>query len=443
MTTQENLDMTNTDIVDIVGIGFGPSNLALAIALEEFNAERDQADRLTAQFVESKEQFGWHPGMLLPGTTMQVSFLKDLATQRNVRSRYSFLNYLAEMRRLPDFINHQTFFPTRYEFHDYLDWAASTVDADVAYGTRAESIENAGDHFEILLGGRRSGVLRARNVIVATGLAQRLPDGVTASRRVFHNHRFLDHLANMPEPTHQNFVVLGAGQSAAEVVSYLHSNYPNASVHAVFAKYGYSPSDDSPYANRIFDSTAVDDFHASSPEFRRRLMNYHRGTNYSAVDLPLIEELYAREYDERVRGDRRLFMHGASSAIAVDESADGVTVTVVHEPTGLTEELVCDAVVCATGFNPMNLHAPLGKLADVVVTDEHGPRVARDYRLVTTTPLPGGIFLQGGTEHTHGISSSLLSNVAIRSGEIVRSVARDQQRQPSPAVESPDRVHTS
>jgi L-ornithine N5-oxygenase len=31
--------------------------------------------------------------------------------------------------------------------------------------------------------------------------------------------------------------------------------------------------------------------------------------------------------------------------------------------------------------------------------------------------------VQGGTEHSHGISSSLLSNVAVRTGEIVASVA--------------------
>jgi L-ornithine N5-oxygenase len=30
--------------------------------------------------------------------------------------------------------------------------------------------------------------------------------------------------------------------------------------------------------------------------------------------------------------------------------------------------------------------------------------------------------LQGGTEHTHGITSALLSNTAIRVGEILESV---------------------
>jgi L-ornithine N5-oxygenase len=38
--------------------------------------------------------------------------------------------------------------------------------------------------------------------------------------------------------------------------------------------------------------------------------------------------------------------------------------------------------------------------------------------------------LQGGTEHTHGISSSLLSNIAVRTGEIVKSVARYRKQSP-------------
>jgi L-ornithine N5-monooxygenase len=48
--------------------------------------------------------------------------------------------------------------------------------------------------------------------------------------------------------------------------------------------------------------------------------------------------------------------------------------------------------------------------------------VARDYRVLTRAAQPCGIYLQGGTEHTHGITSSLLSNTSIRAGEILQSV---------------------
>ena len=64
-----------------------------------------------------------------------------------------------------------------------------------------------------------------------------------------------------------------------------------------------------------------------------------------------------------------------------------VTVTVRHEPTGLTEDIVCDAVVCATGFDPLDIQQILGNLTNSVAYDAEGPQVARDYRLITTSPL--------------------------------------------------------
>jgi L-ornithine N5-oxygenase len=407
-------------IVDLVGVGFGPSNLGLAIAVEERNRSHEGAP-ITATYVESKPEFAWHPDMLLPGTTMQVSFLKDLVTQRNVASEYSFLSYLQENERLHHFINYQTFFPTRIEFHKYLEWAAGRVAADVRYGSRATQIIGHAEYFEIVVDGEWTGSLRARNVVLAGGLSAKLPDGVTASIRQFHNHSLLTSLDRLPELTNNTFVVVGAGQSAAEVVHHLHQCHPDAQIHAVFGKYGYSPSDDSPYANRIFDAATVDAYYQGSPEMKARLLSYHRGTNYSAVDLPLIEELYAIEYAERVDGARRLFMHGASTLDVVDDTDNGVRIRIEDGLTGETEELTTDAVVYATGFSSMPLGSILGDLYEEQTAGDR-PRVARDYRLRTTRPTIGGVYLQGGTEDTHGITSSLLSNIAIRSAEILDSI---------------------
>ncbi len=412
-------------VLDVVGVGFGPSNLGLAIAIEEHNHDRGPNPAITAEFIESKPEFGWHTGMLIPGTTMQISFLKDLVSQRNVRSRYTFLSYLTERGRLNDFINHQTFFPTRLEFHDYLEWAAGRVDATVHYGTRAVAVRDEGDWLAIDV--ERDGGLstvRARTVVLAGGLQAQLPLGITETARQFHNHQLLTKIPKVPSTGNNRFVVVGAGQSAAEVTDYLHSTYPDAEVHGVFAKYGYSPADDSPYANRVFDPAAVDDFYTAAPTVRQRLIDYHRATNYSCVDLPLIEELYAREYAERVAGKRRLFFRGASSVQSTVEDDNGVRVTIEHHPTRSVEVLDCDAVVYATGFVPMPLPDMLGELFDVGEFGADRPELTRDYRLRTAREISGAIYLQGGTEHTHGLSSSLLSNVAVRSGEIVESIAR-------------------
>jgi lysine/ornithine N-monooxygenase len=45
---------------------------------------------------------------------------------------------------------------------------------------------------------------------------------------------------------------------------------------------------------------------------------------------------------------------------------------------------------------------------------------AVDLRCSKTTS--GGLFIQGNTEHTHGLTSSLLSNIAVRSAEILQSI---------------------
>lgn len=176
--------------------------------------------------------------MLLDGATMQIAFPKDLVTFRNPQSGYSFFSYLFEQGRLVDFVNHQTFFPTRHEFNDYLCWAARRVDADVQFGTTVDGVEGIKnsdgvvDRFAVRTADGETVI--ARNIVVGAGLKERIPQWATPSSRCFHNHQFLFHLEAMPEPVHNRFVVLGAGQSAAEIVDYLHANYPNAEVHSVF-----------------------------------------------------------------------------------------------------------------------------------------------------------------------------------------------------------------
>ncbi|BAH50579.1 lysine N(6)-hydroxylase/L-ornithine N(5)-oxygenase family protein [Rhodococcus opacus] len=410
-------------VLDIVGVGFGPSNLSLAIAVAEHNSACPPGERIGALFFESQDRFSWHPGMLLDGATMQVAFPKDLVTLRNPTSRYTFLNYLFVRGRLVDFVNHQTFFPSRYEFQDYLRWAAEQVDADVRYESSVQRVrplfDDRGVADQFLVETADGTQVRTRNVVLGTGLAPRIPDWVTPSARCFHNKDFLTRMAELPEPVHGRFVVLGAGQSAAEVVQYLHATYRDAEIHSVFARFGYSPADDSPYANRIFDPGTVDELHRAPPQERDRLLRLHRGTNYSAVDSELIDALYATEYQERVRGERRLFMRRASTIADTVETDRGLEVSIRNLLDGSVETLTCDAVVLATGYTPAPLRPLFG---DFLPSTESSREVSRDYRLRTDPCLRAGIYLQGGTETTHGITSSLLSNVAVRAGEVLHSV---------------------
>ncbi|GGK87466.1 lysine/ornithine N-monooxygenase [Sphaerisporangium melleum] len=434
-----------THVHDLAGIGFGPSNLALAVAL----SERDGAP-LDAVFLEKQPRFGWHRDMLIDGATMQVSFLKDLATMRNPLSRHGFINYLHAKGRLADFINLKTVYPTRVEFHDYLSWVAADFAGQVRYGAEVVTVRPVQDADGVVRlldvvvqSGGPDGELttyRARNLVVAAGLRPALPEGVLPGARVWHSRELLSRLAALPAPP-RRFVVVGAGQSGAEVAEHLHTRYPQAEVCAVFARYGYSPADDSPFANRIFDPAAVDDFYDAPEGVKRMLLGYHANTNYAVVDLDLLRELYRRVYEERAAGTERLRVMNMSRVGEVREEDSHVTVTVRSLATGREERLRADAVVYATGYRPVDPLDLLGAAGAYCLRDEHGGlQVGRDHRVRTGPGMRCGIYLQGATEHTHGITSTLLSTTAVRAGEIVRSITGAAARPPVPAAASPTAV---
>ncbi|MCX5295274.1 lysine N(6)-hydroxylase/L-ornithine N(5)-oxygenase family protein [Streptomyces sp. NPDC002812] len=416
-------------IHDLIGIGFGPSNVAMAIALSEHNVRVGRQEAVTAHFFEQQPRFGWHRGMLIDDATMQVSFMKDLVTLRNPTSEYSFLCYLQEKGRLIDFVNHKNLFPLRVEFHDYLEWAAAKVDDMVSYGHQVVSVEPVvrDGVVEYLDVTARSGdevvVHRARNLVISTGLRPVMPEGVERTEHVWHNTDLLTKIDGLEGAEPTRFVVVGAGQSAAENVAYLHRRFPQAEVCAVFSRYGYSPADDSSFANRIFDPQAVDEYFTAPEDVKQRLMGYHGNTNYSVVDIDLIDDLYRQSYQEKVLGTERLRFLNVSRLTGVEETADGVRASIKSLVTGEESVLDADVVVCATGYQQADGLGLLGEVADRCHRDEQGRvRVERDYRVATDLELSCGIYLQGGTEHTHGITSSLLSNTAVRVGEILDSI---------------------
>ena len=411
---------------DLIGVGFGPSNLALAIALEEHWWRPARS-----LYFERSPRFTWHGGMLLEDATMQISFLKDLVTLRNPRSKYSFLSYLQARGRLVDFINRKDFFPSRLEFHDYLEWAAAAFADTVHYGHRVRAVlpvrtgrEVAALDVVTVDDSGHEQVHRTGSLVLGCGLRPRLPDGVEASKHVWHSSELLQRLDMMPEFDPKSFAVVGAGQSAAEVAAHLHGRFPAAHVFALLPRYGYSMADNSPFANRMFDPQAIDDFFHAPPAVKKKFYEYHQNTNYSVVDSGLIDELYRRVYQESIRGNIRLHVMKMSEVAALEEDSESVRLQVRSLTDGATTDLQVDGAVFATGYDPMDPTSVLGPAAELCKRADAGQlRVGRDYRVETVPGVTARIYLQGGTEHTHGISASLLSNTAVRAWDIVESLA--------------------
>jgi hypothetical protein len=70
-------------VYDFAGIGVGPFNLGLA-------ALSQPIEGLDGVFLERRESFDWHPGMMLEPAHLQVPFMADLVTLADPTSPYSF-----------------------------------------------------------------------------------------------------------------------------------------------------------------------------------------------------------------------------------------------------------------------------------------------------------------------------------------------------------------
>lgn len=411
--------------VDVLGIGFGPSNMALAVALDEL----PDHERPTAVFLETQPTSTWHRHMLFEDASMQVAFAKDLVTFRNPQSRFSFLQYLVDHDRIADFFNRGSMLPLRTEFSAYLQWAAAQLDAYVRYDSTVVGVQPVesdgvvtGFTVDVDTRGVREQYL-ARDVVLAAGLQPTLPAGAEPGPRVWHTAEFLARVADLPAHGVTELAVVGGGQSAAEAVLHLHAAHPGATIHCIHSGYGYVTSDMTPYANRIFDPAAVDDYFDAPTEHRSELFERHHTTNYSSVNPTTISRIFDLDYADRCAGRQRLVWHKASRLTGLRAHHDGVDLEVTSLLAGGDTTLRVDAVVCGTGYRALDPSALLPGHDHLLVRDDRGrPLAHRDYSAVLARESRARLFLVGQTDHTHGISSTLLSNVAVRAGELLAAI---------------------
>ncbi|EXA47697.1 L-ornithine N5-oxygenase [Fusarium oxysporum f. sp. conglutinans race 2 54008] len=458
---------------DLICAGFGPASLAVAVAIHDAIAEgkklRPDGAAPKVLFLEKQTKFAWHAGMLLPGAKMQISFIKDLATLRNPRSEFTFLNYLHRQGRLVDFTNLSTFLPARTEYEDYLRWCSSWFDHVVSYNNEVLSISpeskeaGAVKTFTVQARNGKTGQVqsfRSRHVLVAAGGQPSLPKSLPAKHpRVLHSSQFANYapqiLAKQNAP--YRVAVIGAGQSAAEIFNNVQNLYPNSKTYLIMRQEFLRPSDDSPFVNSIFNPEYIDNLWPRSVRARETLLTEARATNYGVVRLELIEHLFEKMYDQKreISDDETQWPHrilAGREIASVDTKGDALEIKVQRVNDGPLDGFVdqetfdVDLIVAATGYK-RSAHVDMLKDAWTMlpktvsgrnespkgvngwnVETQDGERklaVGRDYRVKFspgTVADDSGVWLQGCCEGTHGLSDTLLSVLGTRSGEIVQSI---------------------
>jgi len=428
-------------IHDLIGVGFGPSNISLAITLQEKSTTNNPID---AYFIEKKSSFSWHPNMLLDQTHMQISFLKDLASLRNPQSKFTFVNYLHEKNRLSDFINLKTFYPSRHEFNDYLSWAAQKFDNNCAYGEEVFEVlpQKQGEEVTHLLvrskdaNGKISERL-TRNLIVAVGGAVKIPENFSHLKndpRVFHSHQYLQEIEQ--QNSAKDIAIIGAGQSAAELFVNLHGRATSPRVDMIMRSNTLRPSDSSPFVNEIFNVDFTDYIYNRPSSEQKTLIKEFWQTNYSSPDLEIVENIFDIFYQQKVVGNDYHSLLRSHEVTSAEANENGITLTLTDLDSGQTKQKYYDAVILATGYSRQKLNtemlAPISQYLGNFSTDRH-------YQVNSDNNFKPGIFLQGESEGTHGLSETLLSVIAVRSEEIYqRLIAKNllNQQKESMTAES-------
>ncbi|MCR8842145.1 SidA/IucD/PvdA family monooxygenase [Paenibacillus sp. SC116] len=421
---------SNQNVKDVVGIGLGPSNLALAVAVDEQGGNENEW-----LFLERNKECMWHPGMLLEGARLQISFLKDLVTLRNPRSFFSFINYLKENGRLDEFINLSHFNPTRIEYVHYLNWVRRHLPQHMMQmGAEVINVAPiAGSNGDV---NRLQTVYRnkdgevnsvmSKDIVIAVGGTPFIPEPFTKSsvKPIFHSSNFLHEITSFSSKKSHQFCVVGSGQSAVEIILYLADHFPDSTILSIQRNATFKPADNSPFVNEIFFPRNADFmFDLHNRHSRKRVMNFYHDTNYSAVDIDLLETLYHKIYDDKWRNQSQIQLCSYTDIVEVSEHGHKVNLLTRNN---LTEEPLTnfevDAVILATGYERKTMPSFMDSLLPYFVYEDDELVINRSYRVQTNAEMKSNIYLQGMSEMTHGISDTLLSILPIRANDILQDI---------------------
>jgi L-ornithine N5-monooxygenase len=428
-------------VYDLLGVGFGPSNIALAVALDEL------WPTATVKFLEAQPQPGWQSNLLLRGSDVQHHPLRDLVTPRNPRSRFTFVNFLHENGRLFHHLNLGLKFPLRAEYADYVRWVAGAFADVTLYAHRVVEIETTPSG-QFVVQTQHGGTHVARALVLGPGRTPYVPAPFEAllGDTVFHASHYLAAVADLDPIAPHEILVVGGSQTAVELLLDLAARYPNGIVTSLHTGFGFRLKDTSPFREEVYFPEFVDYFHAASRASKAQLTEELRFTNYSAADEDVIKALYLRIYEDRIRGEEHIRLLHNRFASRVARAAGGISVTTTERHSGEIGQSHFDRVILATGFRNQGtsirnelFHPLLGGLVDRLALDEGGcPVVGRDYRLVARDaghPLPP-IYLNGLCEATHGFGDSgSFSMVSLRAETIVRSLRAGHPTEAPKALE--------
>jgi len=399
---------------DLAGIGIGPFNLSLAALLSNVAGCR-------VRFFDRKADFNWHPGMMLPGTQMQTSYLKDLVTPVDPSNPYGFLSYLVKKGRFYRFINADYPRARRVEFADYLRWVAGQL-PNLSFGASVDEVAFEDRSFS--LQGKGLSRTYSRHLVVATGMKPNIPAWVEryVGEHCLHSHSYVGTHFSVAG---QRVAIIGGGQSGAEIFLDLMAGKRGkaSEITWISRRPGLDPLDETAFTNEYFTPDYVRQFHRLPEPRKRPIVKSHKltGDGVSPVTLQALSQfLYDTDFLDHDTTPYAILPNREVHLMGCDKNGYHL-----HMRNGFNKAdavVAADKIILATGYR-YQLPTCLGLLLERMDLDAEGfPRLSDDYSVPWDGPAGHRIYMQNAGRNSHGVADAQLSLAAWRSAVIINSL---------------------
>ncbi len=410
--------MKQNIVADFIAIGVGPFNLGLACLT-------DPIENLNGVFLDKKEGFNWHPGMLLQDTTLQVPFMADLVTLADPTNKFSFLNYIKEQGRMYSFYIRENFLLLRNEYNHYCQWAIEKL-SNIHFNTEVTHVDyDEKEQIYIVTSTctktEEIKIYKAKKLVFGTGTPPYIPESCKKLKgKAVHSSQYLNHKERLQEQ--DKITVLGSGQSAAEIFYDLlqEADTIGYELNWITRSPRFFPLE---YSKLTLEMTSPEyvDYFFNLPAEKRDYLTKHQKHLYKGINDDLIAAIHDTLYTKRITSEDKLKVSLRTNTELINTELKEDTIQLdlhqVEQDKYFKHET--EGLVLATGYS-YQLPEFVEGISDRIEWDYKDRfDVARNY---SVDKNKNEIFVQNAELHTHGFVTPDLGMAAYRNSYIIKEI---------------------
>ncbi|AYZ35756.1 alcaligin biosynthesis protein [Chryseobacterium indologenes] len=408
--------MNNETVYNVIGIGIGPFNLGLA-------ALSHPISELKTLFLDQRDGFDWHPGLMIDHVTLQTPFLCDCVSMADPTHPLSLLNYLKETDRLYKFFIRENFFIPRKEYNRYCQWVIKQL-PECRFSTQVTDIEYENGIYlvsTIDTKTKEKQVFKTERLVLGTGTQPHIPSFIPKNdARIIHTSSYLYRKEELLSQG-KKIAIIGSGQSAAEVFyDLLQSRDEDMQLGWYSRPDRFFPMEYSKLTLELTSPDYVEYFYSRSEEARKTILSKQQA-QFKGINYDLINDIYDFIYDLNIdNADPKLTIIPNSQLDRVNnESPESLYLEFTQLEQEVPYEQEADYLILGTGYR---YHEPLflKNIQSRIKRDSNGLfAVNRNYSIDENG---GEIYVLHAEVHTHSYISTDLGMAAYRNSFIINDI---------------------